>query len=260
MGHHCGHILQTVINRASHGQKCHVRNGLDSTHEPWAERCDVGCMPFTAMRSSSRNDAISAAFLSWVVFLNHKCFNSKLFYKLERSVQVKFDDCHVMCNWNLFARLSAASFTAAVSCSKASNSDCTASRESRAIRAKAMTDRVAGSTLFQRFAGRAGFGTGGFQRISPVTWGNLKLRWRFNCPFEPYYFLPYRFAGKPTHGAGATLNMTTPPFYTTSPCCAKSCRKSQCESPTVVGSTQSLRWPRCTKRSCRWKHPGAATD
>ena len=76
------------------------------------------------------------------------------------SNQLKFDnyhDCHVMCNRNLFAHLSAASlavsskcFTVAARCFHTSKSDCTAIRAIRAIRAKAMTHRVTGSTGFRR--------------------------------------------------------------------------------------------------------------
>ena len=95
--------------------------------------------------SCSRNDAISAACLSWVVFLNHKCFNLKMFFNLERlqadiktsykiiSSEIRCDDCHVMWNWNFLVHLSAASFTAALICCNASKSDCTASRAIRAI-------------------------------------------------------------------------------------------------------------------------------
>ena len=72
-------------------------------------------------------------------------------YKNIISSEVWCHDCHVMCNWNLFVRLSAASFTAAVSCCNASNSGCTAIKAIRAIRTKAMTDhRVAGSTDCRR--------------------------------------------------------------------------------------------------------------
>ena len=103
---------------------------------------NLSCMPFVGCVSESQIFQLEIVLQIGAIASRNKNIISS---------EIWCHDCHVMCDWDFFVRLSAASFTAAVSCCNASNSDCTAIGVVGAIRTQVMTDhKVAGSTDCRR--------------------------------------------------------------------------------------------------------------